>query len=369
MKVLPVLLMLVVILGGNFYVFYRIWQMMPPTMIGRIILVLCAVLIVAFPIISLVAGDSFPTAVTSFMYKVGTSWLILFMYLLLSFLVLDLLRITHLLPLETLMYKSWKGLGLFSLAMATLLAVGYYRYTHKARVDLPLSVQKQMPAGKPLKIVAVSDLHLGYSIGKQEFEKWIELINQEKPDIVLIAGDITDNNVVPLYEQNVAESFRKIRSTYGTYAIAGNHEYIAGISKAAEFLQSTGITLLRDSVALVDNSFYVIGRDDRSNANRQSLQELMASLDTSKPILLLDHQPYHLEEAAANGVDLQFSGHTHNGQVWPISLVTKFLFEKSHGYLQKGNTHFYVSSGLGIWGGKFRIGTRSEYVVITMNPA
>lgn len=366
MKVFPILIMMTVILGGNFYVFFRIWQMMPPTTIGRILLILFAVLMIAFPITSSLAGDTFPTAITSFMYKVGTSWLIVFMYLLLCFLLLDLLRLTHLFPLERLMYKSWPALGTLALAITTLLSVGYYRYTHKVKVEVPVSIQKPIPSGNPLKIVAVSDLHLGYGIGKAEFEKWIELINKENPDIVLIAGDITDNNVVPLYEQNMGESFQKIKSKYGTYAITGNHEYIAGISKASEFLRSTGITLLKDSVALIDNSFYVIGRDDRANSGRKSLQELTASLDMSKPVILLDHQPYNLEEAEANGIDLQFSGHTHNGQVWPISLVTKFLFEKSHGYLQKGNSHFYVSSGLGIWGGKFRIGSQSEYVVIEM---
>jgi len=366
MKVLPILLMISVILGGNFYVFYRIWQMMPPTHIGRILLIVFAVLMIIFPIVSSVIGDSFPTSVTAFMYKVGTSWLIIFMYLLLFFILLDIVRITHLFPLERLMYNNWTGLGIIALAITCLLSVGYYRYIHKVRVEVPVSIQKEMPSINSLKIVAISDLHLGYGIGKAEFEQWIELINLENPDIVLIAGDITDNNVHPLYEQHIEDSFRKFKSKYGTYAIVGNHEYIAGISNATTFLRSTGITLLKDSVALVDNSFYVIGRDDSSNPHRKSIQELTASLDKTKPMILLDHQPSHLEEAEANGIDLQFSGHTHNGQVWPISLVTKLIFEKSHGYLKKGDSHFYVSSGLGIWGGKFRIGTRSEYVVINL---
>ena len=126
----------------------------------------------------------------------------------------------------------------------------------------------------------------------------------------------------------------------------------------------TKINLLRDSSVLIDDSFYLVGRDDRTNINRKSLKELIENLDKTKPILVLDHQPYHLEESEINQVDIQFSGHTHQGQIWPISLLTNALFEKSHGYLKKGNTHYYVSSGIGIWGGRYRIGTYSEYVVI-----
>lgn len=366
MRFIPILLMLSVILGGNYYVFFRLWQMLPPSQIGRIVFIIVAVFLIASPFVSMLAGSSFPLALTSAMYRIGTSWLILFMYLLLIFLVLDVIRITHILPVENFIHHSWTGLGTLAAGMAVLLSVGYYRYIHKDRVELTLPVSKQVTGNRSLKIVAVSDLHLGYSIGKKEFESWVELINKENPDIVLIAGDITDNSVAPLYEEKMETVFPRIKSKYGTYTIPGNHEYIAGENKAEAFLRSSGVTFLKDSVAFVDHSFYIVGRDDRSNPERKSIQQLTASLDRTKPIILLDHQPYHLEEAEQNHIDLQISGHTHKGQVWPITLVTKALFELEHGYKKKGNTHYYVSSGLGIWGGKFRIGSRSEYVVIEL---
>jgi len=366
MKLIPILLMLTVILGGNYYVFFRLWQIMPPSLIGRIIFIVIAVFLIASPFVSMLAGSSFPIPVASFMYKVGTSWLIAFMYLLLTFVVLDILRITHLLPLEKFMFNSWTGLAVLALGLTTLLSIGYYRYIHKDRVELNLPLDKQIAGSGSLKIVAASDLHLGYSIGKKELEDWVELINKENPDIVLIAGDITDNNVLPLYEEDMGPVFSRIKSKYGTFVIPGNHEYIAGESNAEAFLRSTGVTFLKDSVVLVDNSFYIAGRDDKSNPDRKSIEQLTATLDKTKPMILLDHQPYHLEEAEQNHIDLQISGHTHKGQVWPISLVTKALFELDHGYKKKGNTHYYVSSGLGIWGGKFRIGSRSEYIVINL---
>jgi len=246
---------------------------------------------------------------------------------------------------------------------------GYLKYQWKVRVELPVQIYKTLgdsTSVKPLRIVAISDLHLGYGIGKKEFEGWVNTINAENPDIVLIAGDIIDNSVRPLNEGNFAESFHKIKAPMGVYACLGNHEFISGLKNSLDFYEKAGIHLLRDTAELVNNSFYVIGRDDRSNEWRKPLNVLVDSLDKSKPLILLDHQPYHLEEAEAYGIDLQISGHTHQGQVWPISAITNAIYEKDHGFVKKGNANIYISSGIGIWGGKFRIGTQSEYVVIDL---
>jgi predicted MPP superfamily phosphohydrolase len=110
----------------------------------------------------------------------------------------------------------------------------------------------------------------------------------------------------------------------------------------------------------------VIGRDDRSNPQRKPLEQLMAGVDKSKYTIVLDHQPYHLEEAEHCGADFQLSGHTHYGQLWPISWIEDAMYEDAFGPLQKGKTQYYVTSGIGIWGGKFRIGTHSEYLVATL---
>jgi predicted MPP superfamily phosphohydrolase len=145
--------------------------------------------------------------------------------------------------------------------------------------------------------------------------------------------------------------------------VPGNHEYISGIDKSIQFIQNTPIQLLRDSVVTLPCGIQLIGRDDRHNRKRHSLQELMVNIDKSKPIILLDHQPFDLEKTEAAGIDLQFSGHTHHGQIWPINWVTDYIFEQSHGYRQWGNSHVYVSSGLSLWGPPFRIGTHSEMVI------
>ena len=129
----------------------------------------------------------------------------------------------------------------------------------------------------------------------------------------------------------------------------------------------TSITLLRDSVVTLENGIQVIGRDDRRQRDRESLDKLVRQTDPSKPILLIDHQPYDLEQTVDAGIDLQFSGHTHHGQVWPLTYLTDYLFELSYGYEKRENTHLYVSSGLSLWGPPYRIGTDSEIVVFYLD--
>lgn len=375
MKPIMFIVILIVYLLANAYVFYHIWIAMPANAIGRSALITFAAIAVSSFFISFLAGNILPVWMASMLYKIGTAWLFIMLYFFMVMAIKDLFgltnRLLHFMPADAITRytkENWVGLG-FMIGFITLLMLcGYLKYQWKVRVELPIQTYKTIGdsiSNRSLRIVAISDLHLGYGIGKKEFEGWVNTINAENPDIVLIAGDIIDNSVRPLNEEKFEEVFRKIKAP--VYACLGNHEYISGIKASLDFIDKTGITLLRDSAILVDSSFYVIGRDDRSNPNRKPLKDLVAGLDKSKLIIMLDHQPYQLEEAEVYGIDFQFSGHTHQGQVWPISLITKSLYEDDHGFLKKGNTNIYVSSGIGIWGGKFRIGTQSEYVVVDIN--
>jgi len=364
--IIRIFTLLAVTLGANFYVFYRLWYLLPAIPAIRILLVCVAVFLFFSPFIAFGLGNRFPFPVASIMYRVGTSWLIIMLYLVILFFISDMIRSTGLLQLNRFMFNSWTGFGVLSLFLIALLTTGNIIYHNKKRVELTLKTNKTVEPDRSLKIVAISDLHLGYGIGTKEFRKWVQLINREDPDMVLIAGDALDNRGKPLYDRNYAAVFHEIKTKFGIYMAPGNHEYISNITESIDFLTKAGVIVLRDSVALVDNAYYIVGRDDRRNLQRKSLAGLTASLDKSKPVILLDHEPYHFDEVVENNMDLYIAGHTHKGQVWPLTWITKAVFELSHGYLKKGNTHFYVSSGIGIWGGKFRIGSRSEYVVITM---
>lgn len=356
---MTIFVILLVILGKNFYVFFRIWHILPA---GRMLLLVVAILLM-FCFFAGMLGENFlPTSIVGVAYRIGTSWFFIALYLLFIFLFLDLLR--TILPMHKILYGNWFTFGVLAVILTIIFFYGYFNYRNKQRIELTLTINKPI---NPLKIVAISDLHLGYNIGTTELDEWIKLINIEKPDIVLIAGDIIDNHIESFAKQNF--SFDKVKSRYGVYACLGNHEYIGNASKiyqSLDFIQNAKVNVLRDTALLINNEFYLIGRDDRTNTKRKSLHELLQPLDTTKPIILLDHQPFNLEEAEKNNIDFQFSGHTHYGQLLPFSWITKIMYEVSHGYLHKGNSHIYVSSGIGIWGGKFRIGTQSEYTIINL---
>lgn len=358
-------IMLLTFAGANYYVFNHLWRLMPASPIGRTILIAFATLVLGSLILYFAARNHLPETISGVIYRIGTNWIIIFAYLIMAFLLLDIMRLTKLVLLEWLTQGSWLGLAGLVGAVAIIMTIGNITYHNKKRTEVNIATDK-LAHGKEIRIVAVSDLHLGYSIGRKEIARWAELINKENPDAVIIGGDLIDADVRPLHSQNMAEAFGAIKPKYGIYAVPGNHEYISGIEQSLDFFRKAGMVVLKDSAELVDEEFYIVGRDDRTNTARESINELTENLDRSKPIILIDHQPYDLGEAESAGIDVQFSGHTHRGQIWPASMVTDAIFEDSYGLLRKGNTSIYVSSGLGIWGGKFRIGTRSEYVVITL---
>ena len=215
-------------------------------------------------------------------------------------------------------------------AVFALMVYGYVNYNAKRRVELNFTTSKSLP--KPLKLVLLSDVHLGYHIGKQEFAKWVDMINAENPDLILIAGDIVDISLYPIRKQRFEEEFHRLKAPI--YACYGNHEYFSNIGEVKKFYDLAGIHLLKDSAVEVAG-INIVGRDDRMNGHRATLHSLMQSVDKSKFTLLLDHQPFHLEQAEREKVDFQFSGHTHQGQVFPVSLITGAMYEKDHGAHQR----------------------------------
>lgn len=354
----------VVPLFGLAYVLWHVWQILPFSATLRNLLNL--LMVVAFGCLFLAVGrrlDAMPMPLAVGVYEVGTSSLIVLLYLFLVFLLLDLGRLCHLVPAAWL-HHSPTGSLLVAIIVTVVLIGGNIHYRHKVRQTLEIATEK--PLKKPLKIVMMSDLHLGYHNRLTTFRQWIRLVNAEKPDLILITGDIIDQSVRPLEADDMAHAFHQLEAP--AVACLGNHEYYTGIPNAQRFFQEAGITLLRDST-LEWGDLSITGRDDRSNVHRRNLQALTRGVNPQKFTILLDHQPYNLAQTERCGYDLQLSGHTHNGQVWPGSWIARALYEKSYGRYQRGNTHYYISSGIGIWGGKFRIGTSSEYLVLTIVPA
>lgn len=222
-----------------------------------------------------------------------------------------------------------------------------------------------------LNIVMVLDIHLGEVVGKKRLNKMVNEINALNPDLVIIAGDIVDTQIEPFINKNMAEEFSNIKSKYGTYATLGNHDLILGKGEIiAEELRKNNVNVLRNEAVLINDSFYIIGRDDhvinRLGIRRATLEEIISPLEKERYKMVIDHTPNSIEESKELGVNLHFSGHTHKGQIVPFNLVTKKVYEVDHGYKKKDDLNIIVSAGYGTWGPPIRIGSKSEIMNIVI---
>ena len=355
------ILFLVLPVLGLAYSLWHVWCLLPLAPAWR----WCAVAVCALAFLTSLlnfsrAIDGMPMGLASACYEAGNSFIFILLYVVMAFLLLDAGRLLHVVPRSWLHSNAAVAAALL-VVIGGLFAYGYANYRHKVRRPLALSTHKDI--GRPVRVVMMSDLHLGYHNRRRELARWVDMVNAERPDLILIAGDIVDRSLRPLLADGMGAELRRLSAP--VYACPGNHEYYSGLGRAARFMADAGITLLRDSAVTV-GGLCIIGRDDRSNPRRRSVAELVRGADRSKYIIIMDHQPYHLERAERAGADFQLSGHTHHGQLWPISWITEAIYECAYGPWRRGHTRYYVSSGMGIWGGKFRIGTRSEYVVATI---
>ncbi len=338
-----------------------------------------------------------PSPAKRLLKQFSNTWLGVLLYALLVILTADLLRLVvkRFLPGGNSRWKerlfSQRGHGLIGLGC--ILCVGGFSLAgivsadHISVTNYELSVDKEAPGLEELKIILAADLHLGYSIGIRHMEQMVDLINKEDADLVVIAGDIFDNEYEALEDPELlAEVLGGIQSRYGVYACYGNHDIkekvLAGFTfagrgeKASDprmdaFLEKAGIRLLREEGVLIDDAFYLYGRPDygrpgRGIRVRKTPEQLTEGMDLSRPVIVIDHQPRELQELADAGVDLDLCGHTHDGQTFPGNLTARLFWENICGYLQKGNMHNIVTSGVGVFGPDMRLGTRSEICVITV---
>lgn len=267
--------------------------------------------------------------------------------------------------------RIYPGL-LVVVVVSILLLYGSWNARNPQIQHYDVTIAKQAGDLRQLHVVMVSDIHLGSIVDNARLEGLVASINQLDPDVVLFAGDIIDENVNYFAEQRMPDTFRKLKPRFGTYACFGNHDYLGGqAEQVKDYLLDAGVVVLRDSHVRINEQFYIVGRDDRtrqrvSGKPRLELGKVLAGVDHSLPIILLDHQPYNLEEGVQQGVDLQLSGHTHRGQFFPNNFITHWIYKNDWGYLKQDSFQVIVSSGFGTWGPPIRIGNTPEIVDIVI---
>lgn len=333
-----------------------------------------------------------------FMKLLSNYWLGVLVYTIMTVGIADGLRLLIKYPLKNVAFPGREllfsnvGTAVVGAVCAVIITtVSIYGMINAGNIQTTkydISIDKKAGKLDSLNVVLIADLHLGYNIGCRHMEKMVDKINAQNPDLVVVAGDIFDNEYEALENPDrLAAILRGIQSKYGVYACYGNHDIqekiLAGFTfggkekkessvKMDEFLEKSGITLLRDEYVLIDDSFYLYGRPDyerpgRGIDERKSPQEITEDLDLSLPVLVIDHEPRELQELADAGVDADLCGHTHDGQLFPGNLTIKLMWENACGYLKKGNMHSIVTSGVGLFGPNMRVGTKSEICDIMMH--
>lgn len=311
---------------------------------------------------------------------IGSYWLAYMVYIILFLVLIDILRITgYLIGYNPRIISQnivlFKAICLYSIIIISSLfiIVGIKNATNTRIRKVSINLPRKNSTLTHLKIMFVSDIHMGATIGQKDVERIVIAAQEIKPDIILLGGDILDSDVKQAISNNSGKPLKKLDVPLNVYAITGNHEYLGGnVEKAVKYVEGLNVRFIRDRVININNQFYLAGREDKdkemlTGVKRADLKSILDQASNKLPVILLDHQPFNLEDASHLGVDLQLSGHTHNGQMWPLNYITNAVFEKGWGYTKQEDTHYYISCGFGAWGPKIKIGSSSEIVIINIS--
>lgn len=271
--------------------------------------------------------------------------------------------------------------GLLPIVITALcLTYGYFHMRDVVEKEYIVKTEKALPADG-YKVAMLSDLHFGTTMDGETLQKYCNDISAKNPDFIALCGDIVDESTSKEEMKQAAKVLGTMKSKYGIFYVFGNHDPATfsshppfTVEELAKELTSNGIQILDDKLVEIGENLLLAGRNDRSvklphvGSIRMSSENLLKTADKNKYILLLDHQPVSFDENAAAGVDLQLSGHTHGGQIWPVGLFIDLLGfgEMNYGEKEIGSFHAIVSSGIAGWGYPIRTGHDSEYLIVNI---
>lgn len=299
------------------------------------------------------------------------SMIIIFLHLFVFWLVGDLVVLLVKKIRKKELNRLYTAAAVF-MAVIVYFSIGWYNAHHVSEVDYQLKTAKDLH-GEKLRILQITDMHVGATFDADGFAKLLEEAGKCKPDIIVATGDFVDEGTTKKEMIRSVQALGEMESSYGTYFVYGNHD--KGIySNSREFtaeefeqeLVKNGIIVLEDETVLIDNNVYIVGRKDATE-ERLSMDELTKGLDKTNYMVVLDHQPIDYEAQKEAGADLVLSGHTHGGHIFPAGLIGEQLTHincMTYGLRQEDGTAFEVSSGISGWEIPFKTGCISEYVVI-----
>lgn len=360
--------------GAHLYAFLKLKKGFVLGLPAYIILAIFMILMVAAPIaVRIAERHGYEDLARGFAY-IGFTWMgLIFVFISASF-FFDIYRLLHLLAglltrstLETFTLSIRNFCILAILISFAVMIYGYFEALTIRTEHVTVKTPKIPETIGRLRVVQISDVHLGLIVGKSRLNRILEKVKDARPDILVSTGDLVDGQMDEL--DTLTDMIKNIPTTYGKFAVTGNHEFYAGLDRALAFTKKAGFSILRGEGLTVSNVLNIAGVDDPAGKRYVpslvvSEKALLEKMPGDKFTLFLKHQPVISSESLGR-FDLQLSGHTHKGQIFPFNLFTK-LFYRMHSGLSKltGNALLYVSRGSGTWGPPVRFLSPPEVTII-----
>lgn len=354
----------------NVYLFSHLSKLFASNRAKLIFAIFFILLVLVFPISEMIINNP-EVYYLRMILLLGYYYTPVLLYSVLLYILFDLLLLINIkfkVVAKNLIISTKLRFAVFSgvlIIVSIIMTTGIINFNNSTINNYSIEVPKKLGNLDQLKIAMAADIHFSEITSEYFARQFVKKINSINADIVLLAGDIVESNRSNPKMDFFIDQLKQINTKYGIYAVEGNHE-LYGRPYNFDFFQDSDITLLRDTVFTVANSFQIIARKDRHDRNRKSLPEIMEQSSDDLPCILLDHQPYNLDMAYDNNVDVQFSGHTHYGQLFPINLIVNYIYEISWGYRKINNTHFFVTCGAQGWGPQVKTASQSEIMEINI---
>ncbi len=354
----------------NIYVFFRILSLFISRG-SRLKYTLIYLAIVAIYPLSDLFNNGHLSIIGEIFATISNYLLPFYLYLFLSVLLFDIFLLINLLirvlPAEIRKSSKFRKYSLSSIIIVSALVVlgGAINFRTIRTTEYTIEVPARSSDLKHLRIAFAADFHIDTDTPVGFVKRFADIVKTVSPDIMLFGGDIVEGHNGERMDAQ-EQLLKNIKSKYGVYGVLGNHEYYRGQDRGS-FFDKAGIRILRDTILIIDNAFCLAGRLDSHFRNRKSVEYLLESATDSLPLILLDHRPTELIETSKTGTDVQLSGHTHDGQMFPINLITRKVYILSKGYMKIADTHFFVTSGIRQWRFPVRTSGKSEIMVIDIN--
>lgn len=355
----------------NIYVFFRIWKLFINKGYRLLFSLIYIVIALIYPVSNFISdGDS--GLVARILVAISNIILPFYLYLFLFILVYDIFLLVNLIfrilpatKMKTTKYRK-SVLIIIIFLSAVVLICGVINFNTIRISRYTIEVPGRSSDIKNLRIAFAADFHLHEKTPVRFVKKFTAKINELKPDLMLFGGDIVEGDNVDENMNSIENILSEIKTKFGMFTVLGNHEYYARQDKGT-FFGNSGINVLCDTIVVIDSSFSLGGRYDSHFRKRKTINDLAKTANKNLPLILLDHRPTDIDQVCRTSVDVQLSGHTHNGQLFPVNLITNKVYELSWGYMRKENTHFFVTSGIRLWGPPVRTTGKSEIMVIDIN--